>query len=101
VRIVEELIEIWPNEVCDTNQGLFKLTVMFFGMYNSPATFQMIINTIFSLLITKNLILVYIDNILIHAPTKKQLHKTMKEVLKILQEHDLYLKFKKCQFSKQ
>jgi len=41
------------------------------------------------------------DNILIHAPTKKQLHKTTKEVLKILQKHDLYLKPKKCQFAKQ
>ena len=101
VGIVQELIEIWPNEVCDTNQGLFKPTVMFFGIYNNPVTFQMIINTIFSLLITKNLILVYMDDILIHAPTKKQLHKTMKEVLKILQEHDLYLKSKKCQFAKQ
>jgi len=57
---------------------------MFFGMYNSPATFQTMMNTIFALLITKNLILVYMDDILIHAPTKKQLHKTMKEVLKIL-----------------
>jgi len=58
-------------------------------------------NTIFAPLIAKNLILVYIDDTLIHAPTKKQLHKTMKEVLKILQEHDLYLKPEKCQFAKQ
>jgi len=65
---------------------------MFFRMCNSPATFQMIMNTIFMSLIAKNLILVYMDNILIHAPTKKQLHKTMKEVFKILQEHNLYLK---------
>jgi len=83
-----------------TNQGLFKPTVMFFGMCNSPATFQMM-NTIFVPLIAKNLILVYMDDILIHAPTKKQLHKTTKEVLKILQEHDLYLKPEKCQFTKQ
>jgi len=84
-----------------TNQELFKPTVMFFGICNSLATFQTMINTIFVLLIAKNLILVYIDNILIHAPTKKQLHKIMKEVLKILQEHDLYLKPEKCQFAKQ
>jgi len=70
-------------------------------MCNSPATLQMIMNTIFALLIAKNLILVYMDDILIHAPTEKQLHKTTKEVLKILQEHDLYLKPEKCQFAKQ
>jgi len=74
---------------------------MFFEIYNSPATFQTMINTIFVPLITKNLILVYMDDILIHTPTKKQLHKITKEVLKILQEHDLYLKPKKCQFAKQ
>jgi len=74
---------------------------MFFGMCNSPATFQMMMNTIFAPLITKNLILVYMDDILIHAPTKKQLHKTMREVLKILQEYNLYLKPEKCQFAKQ
>jgi len=61
----------------------------------------MMMNTIFILLITKNLILVYMDNILIHTPTKKQLHKTTKEVLKILQEYDLYSKPKKYQFAKQ
>jgi len=41
-------------------------------------------NTIFVPLIAKNLILVYINDILIYTPTKKQLHKTMKKVLKIL-----------------
>jgi len=78
------------------NQGLFELTIMFFRIYNSPATFQTMINTISTSLIAKNLILVYIDDILIYAPTKKQLYKITKEVLKILQEHNLYLKPKKC-----
>jgi len=74
---------------------------MFLGMCNSLAIFQTMINTIFTPLIIKNLILVYMDDILTHAPTKKQLFKTTKEVLKILQEHDLYLKPEKCQFAKQ
>jgi len=74
---------------------------MFFGMCNSLAIFQTMMNTIFAPLIAKNLILVYMDNILIHAPTRKQLHKITKKVLKILQEHNLYLKPEKCQFAKQ
>jgi len=65
---------------------------MFFRMCNSLVTFQMMMNTIFTPLIAKNLILVYINNILIYALTKKQLHKITKEILKILQEYDLYLK---------
>jgi len=73
---------------------------MFFEMCNSPATFQTMMNAIFTPLIAKNLILVYMNNILIQASTKKQLYKTTKEVLKILQEYNLYLKPKKCQFAK-
>ena len=30
-----------------TNEGLFKPTVMFFGLTNSPATFQAMMNTLF------------------------------------------------------
>jgi len=30
-----------------TNEGLYEPTVMFFGMTNSPATFQAMMNTIF------------------------------------------------------
>jgi hypothetical protein len=30
-----------------TNHGLFKPQVMFFGMTNSPATFQTMMNTLF------------------------------------------------------
>jgi len=74
---------------------------MFFGMYNSPAIFQTMMNIIFAPLIAKNLILVYMDDILIYASTRKQLHKITKEVLKMLQEHDLYLKPEKCHFAKQ
>ena len=57
-------------------------------------------NTIFVLLIAKNLILVYMNDILIHTPTKKQLHKMTKEVLKILQKYNLCLKPEKCEFTK-
>ena len=59
------------------------------------------INTIFVSLITKNFILVYIDDIFIYTPTRKQLCKTTKQVLKILQEYNLYLKPEKCEFTKQ
>jgi len=30
-----------------TNEGLYEPMVMFFGLTNSPATFQMMMNTIF------------------------------------------------------
>jgi len=74
---------------------------MFFGMCNSPATFQNMMNTILAPLIDKNLVLVYMDDILIHTADKKTLHKTIQQVFKLLKEHDLYLKPEKCEFEKQ
>jgi len=74
---------------------------MFFGMCNSPATFQNMMNTILAPLIDKNLVLVYMNDILIHAADKKTLRKTTRQVFKLLKEHDRYLKPEKCKFKKQ
>jgi hypothetical protein len=38
------------------------------------------------------------DDILIHARTKEDLEKRMKQVLKQLKEYNLYLKPEKCKF---
>ncbi len=40
--------------------------VMFFGLTNSPATFQTMMNTIFRDLIDKGSITIYMDDIAIH-----------------------------------
>jgi len=42
-----------------TNRGLFELLVMFFGMTNSPATFQTIMNDIFRDLIAEGIMVVF------------------------------------------
>jgi len=49
--------------------------VMFFGMWNSPATFQAMMDNIFKDLITEGLIIVYMDDIFIFAKDKQQLNK--------------------------
>jgi hypothetical protein len=48
-----------------TNGGLFEPMVMYFGLTNSPATFQTMMNEIFQDLITKGVVSVYLDDILI------------------------------------
>jgi hypothetical protein len=48
-----------------TNRGLFKPLVMYFGLTNSPATFQTMMNEIFQDLITEGVVSVYLDDILI------------------------------------
>jgi hypothetical protein len=83
-----------------TNKGLFELTVMFFGLRNSPATFQAMMDDYFRDMIDEGWIAIYMDDILIHARTKEDLEKRTKRVLKRLKEHNLYLKPEKCKFER-
>ena len=82
------------------NKGLFEPTVMFFGMCNSPATFQAMMDDIFITMIDGRLVIVYMDDILIFTDTKKELERITQMVLEKLREHDLFLKAKKCEFCK-
>ncbi len=92
-----------------TNMGLFEPTVMFFGLTNSPATFQTMMDTIFREQIAQETPMVYMDNIAIH--TKRENNKTeaqhltrhhqlVREMLTILWRNDLFLNINKCQFEK-
>jgi hypothetical protein len=64
-----------------TNKELFKPTVMFFGLRNSPATFQAMMDDYFRDMIDEGWIAIYMDDILIHARTKEDLEKRTKQVL--------------------
>ena len=69
-----------------TNKELFKPTVMFFGMCNSPATFQSMMDKIFVTMIEEKLVIIYMDNILIFAKTKEELKRITKLVLENLEK---------------
>lgn len=58
-----------------TNEGLFEPTVMFFGMSNSPATFQRMMNTIFRELLQKGTLVNYMDDFVIPAKSQKELEE--------------------------
>jgi len=79
-------------------QGLFEATVMYFGFFNVPVTFQSMMNDILRDLIYIILVMVYLDNILIFGTCLKEHRQLVKEVLKRLQFNDLYAKAKKCFF---
>ena len=74
---------------------------MFFGMYNLPATFQVMMDGTFEDIVEGGFILIYMDDILIFAQSKEDLEQLTKQVLQCLQENDLYLKPKKCKFKKE
>ena len=71
------------------NKGLFEPMVMFFGIYNSPATFQSMMNNIFITMIKEKLVIVYMDDILIFAGTKEELTWITRMVLEKLWENNL------------
>jgi hypothetical protein len=85
-----------------TKFGLFVPNVMFFGLTNSPTTFQCMMDQIFQWTIDKHHllsteILVYMDNILIASLSGIEGHcAAVHDIPTVLEEHDLYLKPKKC-----
>ena len=81
----------WKAAFC-TNRGLYEPTVMFFGLTNSPATFQALMNSIFADLISAGKVAVYLDDILIFTDTLQDHRKIVNEVLKRLADNDLYLR---------
>jgi hypothetical protein len=90
-----------------TNEGLFEPTVMFFGLTNSPATFQMMMNSIFADEIAEKWLTVYMDDMAIHTQRLEhemeeqhvQRHRNyVKRLLAKLMEHNLFLKPEKCAF---
>src|ERR1700728_3731798 len=83
-----------------TNKGLFEPTVMFFGMCNSPATFQSMMDEIFADMIDGGIVIIYMDDIFIFAPDETTLMENTKKVLTRLQKNDLFLKPTKCEFNK-
>jgi hypothetical protein len=87
----------WKPAFC-TNRGLFEPLVMFFGLTNSPATFQSMMNKIFEKLIAKGHVVVYMDDILVFTNNLEHHRQVVREVLEILHRNDLYLKAAKCAF---
>ena len=84
-----------------TNRGLFEPTVMFFGLTNSPATFQTMMDDVFKDEVATGEVIIYMDDILIATDGSLDFHKKyVAHVLSKLQNNDLYLKPEKCAFHK-
>jgi hypothetical protein len=88
VRICEG--DKWKAAFC-TNRGLFEPLVMYFGLTNSLATFQTMMNEIFQDLITEGVISVYLNDILIFTNSLEEHRQITRLVLDCMHEHKLYL----------
>ena len=79
-----------------TPEGSFEPTVMFFGLMNSLATFQTMMNKLLRELINTRKVAVFIDNVIVGTEEKEGHDKMVAEVVKRLEENDLYVKPEKC-----
>jgi len=76
--------------------GAYEPTVMYFGLTNSPATFQTIMNDLFQDLINQGDMVTFIDDILVATNTEEEHDELVDEVLRRLEENDLFVKLEKC-----
>jgi len=82
-----------------TSEGLFEPTVMFFGLTNSPATFQTMMDDIFQEEIAQGWLRIYMDDMIIATEDDEVLHELrVNHILDKLEKFDLFLKPEKCRF---
>ena len=81
-----------------TSKGSFKSTVIFFGLTNSPATFQTIMNELLRNLINTRKVAAFIDDVIIGTGSEEGHDELVVEVIKRLEENDLYIKPEKCKW---
>ena len=81
-----------------TSKGSFKPIVMFFGLTNSPATFQAMMNELLRDLINMGKVAVFIDDVIVGTEDEEGHDKLVAEVIKSLEENNLYVKPEKCKW---
>ena len=79
-------------------KGSFELTVIFFGLTNLLVTFQMIMNELLRNLINTGKVAAFIDGIIVGTEDEEGHNELVAEVVKRLEENDLYVKPEKCKW---
>jgi len=79
-----------------THVRSYELVVMFFRITNLPAMFQGMMNEILRDMINKGKVTVFGDNVLVGTKMKERHNTIVEEVLRRLEENDLYVKPEKC-----
>ena len=82
-----------------TRYGHYEFVVMPFGLTNAPAVFMCLMNNVMHKYLDK-FVVIFIDDILIYSKSEEEHKEHLKIVLQELREHQLYAKFRKCDFFK-
>jgi hypothetical protein len=94
IKIHEEDI---PNTAFSIRYGLYEYLVMSFGLTNTPAHFMYLMNSVFMEELDK-FVVVFIDDILVFSTSRKEHEEHLRIVLQRLRDHQLYVRFSKCEF---
>jgi hypothetical protein len=89
-------LEDLPKTAFVTRYGQYEFTVMPFGVTNAPAYFMNLMNKVFMEL--DKFVVVFIDDILIYSRSAEEHGQHLRIILGNLQDHQLYVKFSKCEF---
>jgi len=74
----------------------FEPTVMFIGLTNSLTMFQAMMNDLLRDLVVEEKVAVFIDDVMIAIETEEGHDEIVEEVLRRLEENDLFVKLEKC-----
>jgi hypothetical protein len=80
-----------------TRYGDYEYLVMSFGLTNALAHFMYLMNSIFMVELDK-FVMVFIDDIFVFSNSKKEHEGHLRIVLQRLCDHQLYVKYSKCEF---
>jgi len=81
-----------------THIRAYKPTIMYFRLTNSLATFQAMMNDLFRDLINQGNMATFIDDILVAIDTEEGHDELVEEVLRRLEENNLFVKLEKCKW---
>ena len=84
-----------------TPEGSFEPMVIFFGLTNSPAMFQTMMNKLLRDLTNTGKVAVFIDDVIVGTETEDRYDEIIVEVIRRLEENDLYVKPEECKWKVQ
>jgi len=71
---------------------------MFFGLTNSPVTFQVMMNKLLRDLINMEKVAAFIDDVIVGMEDEEVHDELVAEIIKRLKENNLYIKPEKCKW---